>query len=79
MVITLALCFCSYFAAGYFFSVNSFAKTPSILQDLDTTYFQDINIDSLMTFVREDYMYNQSVSTTDSFNQTGSEYFLEKN
>lgn len=27
-VISLALCFCSYFVAGYFFSVNSFEKTP---------------------------------------------------
>lgn len=39
LVISLALCFCSYFVAGYFFSVNSFANTPSILQDLDSTYF----------------------------------------
>ena len=39
LVISLALCFCSYFVAGYFFSVNSFAKTPSILQDLDSAYF----------------------------------------
>ncbi len=51
----LALGFCCYFIAAYFFSVNSFASTPEILLDLDTTYFKDITIDTLMAFVREDY------------------------
>ena len=32
-----------------------------------------------MTFIREDYLYNQSVPTTDISNQSGSEYFLNLN
>ena len=50
------------------------------MQELDSVYYQDITIDSLMAFVREDYFYNMSIITTDSVkNETGSQFFLDLN
>jgi hypothetical protein len=77
-VVLLALLFCSYFIAGYFFSVNSFAQTPGILLDLDTIYFQDITLDSLMAFVREDYFFNTSIHSGENPMVSGTEVFLER-
>jgi cytochrome bd-type quinol oxidase subunit 1 len=77
-VVLLAVIFCSYFIAGYFFSVNSFAQTPAILIDLDTIYFQDITLDSLMAFVREDYFFNYSIPSEDLHTMSGTEVFLER-
>lgn len=77
-VVLLADILCSYFIAGYFFSVNSFAQTPAILMDLDTIYFQDITLDSLMAFVREDYFFNSSIPSEDLHIMSGTEVFLER-
>jgi hypothetical protein len=46
--------------------------------NLDTIYFQDITLDSLMAFVREDYFYNISIPSEDNSFRTGTDVFLER-
>ena len=65
VVCLIAISFSSYFVVGYFFSVNSFAQTPNILSDLDIVYFKDITIDTLMAFVREDYVRNELIPSAE--------------
>jgi hypothetical protein len=79
-VTLLAICFCSYFIAGYHFSVLTFRQTPAIMSELDIIYYQDTTMDSMMSFVREDYFFNTSLITTDStLNETGSQFFIDQN
>lgn len=72
----LALLFSSYFIAGYFFSVNSFAQTPAILGNLDTIFFKDVSLESAIAFVREDQASNSSVMAVESESVSGADYYL---
>jgi hypothetical protein len=70
--------FSSYFIVGYFFSVNSFSQTPNILSDLDIVYFKDITIDTLMAFVREDYVRNELIPSAEEPWLSGTAVFLDR-
>jgi hypothetical protein len=78
VVCLIAMSFSSYFVVGYFFSVNSFAQTPNILSDLDTVYFKDITIDTLMAFVREDYVRNELIASAGTPWLSGTVVFLDR-
>ena len=77
-VCLLAMSFSSYFIVGYFFSVNSFSQTPNIISDLDIVYFKDITLDTLMAFVREDYVRNELIPSAEEPWLSGSAVFLER-
>jgi hypothetical protein len=46
--------------------------------DLDTIYFQDITLDSMMAFVREDYFFSASIPSEDLNIMSGTEVFLDR-
>jgi hypothetical protein len=77
-VCLLAMSFSSYFIVGYFFSVNSFSQTPNILSDLDIVYFKDITLDTLMAFVREDYVRNELIPSAEEPWLSGTSVFLDR-
>jgi hypothetical protein len=68
--------FISYFIAGYFFSVKPFSETPDILGYLDMIFFKDVNIESSIAFIRDNYVLDKAIRAIENPEMSGSGYYI---